>query len=321
MGFVMWTPSLHMIMSCYCPALRHVLEMESFGMKLDVESLRTLRTVVETGGFTEAAAVLGVTQSAVSWKIKRLEERVGLELVKRGQRVEATADGADLLSYAEQIVDAHDAAVTHLTRSDIEGVLRLGSTEDLHSEELVEVLARFGRAYPNIRIDVRVQVSGLLTEWFDSGDVDIAILQLSDEGDFAPRPDDIVLWSEDLVWVQGAEAHIGVTGVVPILSFGLDCTYADQVTESLTRAGIRTNVALECPSLRGVQSAVEAGLGVAALNEQNMTSGMIRWPGGDKVSLPRVSYVIRTATHGDREPVEALRSELLRTLERTEDER
>ncbi len=285
-------------------------------MKLDVESLRALQTVVDTGGFTEAAARLGVTQSAVSWKIKRLEERVGLDLVKRGQRVEATPDGADLLSYAHQIVSAHDAAVLHLTRSEIEGVLRLGSTEDLHSEELVEVLARFGRAYPNIRIDVRVQVSGLLCEWFDSGDVDIAILQLCDEGEFAPQPDDLVLWSEDLVWVQGLEAAIDPTGIVPLLSFGPDCTYGTQVDESFARAGIRTSLALECPSLRGVQSAVEAGLGVAAMNEQNMTSGMRLWPDGHKVPLPRVSYVIRTATHGDREPIEALRSELVRTLER-----
>ncbi len=287
-------------------------------MKLDVESLRALQAVVEHGGFTGAAAQLGVTQSAVSWKIKRLEERVGLELVKRGQVVEATPDGADLLTYAEQIVHAHDSAVSHLTRSDIEGVLRLGSTEDLHSDELVEVLARFGRAYPNIRIDVRVQVSGLLSEWADAGDVDIAILQLSNEGEFAPRPDDIVLWSEDLVWVQGVGADIDAGTVVPLMSFGPECTYAEQVNESMARAGIRTRLALECPSLRGVQSAVEAGLGIAALNEQNITPGMTEWPPGQRVPLPRVSYVIRTATRDNLEPLEALRAELVRTLERIE---
>lgn len=303
----------------YCPDVAMRIGHGDFVVKLDVESLRALQTVVDTGGFTEAAAQLGVTQSAVSWKIKRLEERVGMSLVKRGQQVEATPDGADLLTYAEQIVSAHDAAVTHLTRSEIEGVLRLGSTEDLHSEELVEVLARFGRAYPNIRIDVRVQVSGVLSEWFDSGDIDIAILQLCDEGEFSPRPDDIVLWSEDLVWVQGAEAAIDSNGVVPLMSFGPECTYADQVNESLARAGIRTSLALECPTLRGVQSAVEAGLGVAALNDKNMTPGMIRWSDGYKVPLPRVSYAIRTATHGEREPVEALRGELVRTLDRAKE--
>ncbi len=283
-------------------------------VKLDVESLRALQTVVETGGFTEAATRLGVTQSAVSWKIKRLEERVGLELVKRGQVVEATPDGADLLSYASQIVEAHDAAVTHLTRSELEGVLRLGSTEDLHSDELIEILGRFGRAYPNVRCDVRVHVSGLLVDWFDDGDIDLALLQLANDGDYAPRPDDLVLWTEDLVWVQGADVSIDPAGVVPILSFGPECTYGSQVEESFSRAGIRTRVALECPSLHGVQSAVEAGLGVAALNERNITDAMVAWPHGATLPLPSVSYVLRTASHGEQEPLDALRNELVRTL-------
>ena len=101
-------------------------------MKLDVESLRALRTVVEAGTFTDAGTRLGMTQSAVSWKIKRLEERVGLELVKRGAEIEATPDGQDLLHYAQLILDAHDEAVERLGRSDLAGVvsktsLQLGS--------------------------------------------------------------------------------------------------------------------------------------------------------------------------------------------------
>ena len=50
-------------------------------MQLDVESVRTLIAVLDHGGMTAAADALGMSQSAVSWKIKRLEERVGRDLL------------------------------------------------------------------------------------------------------------------------------------------------------------------------------------------------------------------------------------------------
>lgn len=52
-------------------------------MQLDVESLRTFATVLDLGGMTRAAEALDVSQSAVSWKIKRLEEKVGRDLLIR----------------------------------------------------------------------------------------------------------------------------------------------------------------------------------------------------------------------------------------------
>ena len=161
-------------------------------LKIDIESLRTLRAVVDTGSFTLAADQLGMTQSAVSHKVKRLEERVGLDLVVRGAVVTATADGADLLRFADRIVGAHDEAVAHLTRSELEGSLTLGSNEDLHSDELVEVLARFGRAYPNVHIDVRVGLSGTIADLVDAGELDLGLIQIPTTGPQRPRASDLV---------------------------------------------------------------------------------------------------------------------------------
>ena len=50
---------------------------------LDVESLRVFREVVTQGGFTAASKILGITQPAVSLKIRRLEERLGFTLIRR----------------------------------------------------------------------------------------------------------------------------------------------------------------------------------------------------------------------------------------------
>ncbi len=60
-------------------------------MRLDIDSLRNLRAIVESGSFTGAASRLHLTQSAVSRKIKRLEERLGHALlVRNGKSIEPT---------------------------------------------------------------------------------------------------------------------------------------------------------------------------------------------------------------------------------------
>ena len=81
-------------------------------LRLDVESLRTFRAVVDCGSVTQAASQLNLTQSAVSWKMKRLEERLGSPLLVRdGRELSLTELGSELLIHAEQIVGAHDDAV------------------------------------------------------------------------------------------------------------------------------------------------------------------------------------------------------------------
>lgn len=281
-------------------------------MKLDVESLRALRSVVQTGTFTEAAVQLGMTQSAVSWKIKRLEERVGLELVKRGgSEIEATPDGSDLLIYGERMLDAHDEAVEHITRSDLSGVIRLGTNEDLRGGELADVLARFGRMYPQIRLDVRVQLSGVVREWLDDGEVDLAVVQVAAAD---VRPDDVELWTEPLSWVHGADVVFETDEVIPVVSFGPGLVYLDAAEEALKNSGLRWRTVLECPMLSGVQAAVESGLGVCALNTRNITDAMVPWERGESIALPELTEVVRTGDGGDAEALAALREALATSL-------
>ena len=281
-------------------------------VKLDVESLRALRAVVTAGTFTEAASALDMSQSAVSWKIKRLEERVGMELVKRGgSEIEATPDGRDLLDYADRILRAHDEAVEHLTRSDLEGVIRLGTNEDLRGGELADVLARFGRQYPQIRLDVRVQLSGEVREWFDDGDVDIAVVQIPAS---EIRPDDVELWREPLQWVHGQDHTFDTGTVLPVVSFGPGLVYLDHAEESLRRGGLRWRTILECPMLSGVQAAVESGLGIAALNSRNLTDAMTVWERDDDHPLPELCEVVRVSGDGDQEVLLALRDALVSSL-------
>lgn len=70
---------------------------------LDYAHLRALSIVISEGGFERAAKVLCVTQSAVSQRIKQLEEKVGQALVIRSSPVEATPTGKRLLRHFSQV--------------------------------------------------------------------------------------------------------------------------------------------------------------------------------------------------------------------------
>ena len=70
---------------------------------LDYSSLDAVAAVVREGSFERAAAVLSVTPSAISQRVRGLEERVGAILITRGQPCRATAIGARLCAHVEQV--------------------------------------------------------------------------------------------------------------------------------------------------------------------------------------------------------------------------
>ena len=73
-------------------------------MEFDYDSLVVLSAVVRTGSFEAAAKSLDVTQSAVSQRIKQLEEKVGSILILRGRPCTATEDGLLLCQHVEQVM-------------------------------------------------------------------------------------------------------------------------------------------------------------------------------------------------------------------------
>lgn len=70
---------------------------------IDYSSLRAVALVVQTGSFEKAARALHVTPSAVSQRVKQIEERLGAALVVRGVPCVATETGLRLCRHMEQV--------------------------------------------------------------------------------------------------------------------------------------------------------------------------------------------------------------------------
>ncbi|MYZ44113.1 LysR family transcriptional regulator ArgP [Schauerella aestuarii] len=89
-------------------------------MNIDHDQLRALAAVVREGSFERAAAVLHVTPSAVSQRIKALETRVGRVLVRRATPVVATDDGQPLVQLAQRTALLEHDALQRLGLADDE---------------------------------------------------------------------------------------------------------------------------------------------------------------------------------------------------------
>ena len=115
--------------------------MIDFGTRrLDIDALRALRAIRLQGGVTRAAQALGLTQSAVSHKIKRLEVSLDCDLLSRKAGTAMfTAAGEELLEYASRILELHDEALVSLTKTDLAG--RMPAHQLLHGRDMPGRLA------------------------------------------------------------------------------------------------------------------------------------------------------------------------------------
>jgi len=184
-------------------------------IRLDIESLRALKAVASTGSVTRAAVKLNLTQSAVSHKIKRLEERIGRPVFARSDgSLGVTEDGAHLLNYAERLVGVHDEAVALFSRNELAGHVRLGVTEDVTGSGIARVLARYSMVYPNVSLVSRVAHSLILGNQLRRGEIDLALMQLF-EHDLVEE--DRLLWWDDVVWVQSEDFEEAGDGSLPFI--------------------------------------------------------------------------------------------------------
>jgi len=264
-------------------------------MKLDTESLRALKATIKYGSLTIAAGGLNLTPSAVSWKLKRLETRIGRKLIRRnGHQIEATPDALVLIEYADIILKVHDHAVQKFRFSDASGRLIIGVTDDLASSQLPVFIQSFHRRHPNIQLEIRVEQQPALIEWFNDRKIDIAILPLQQS---YTLDSDIHLWQDELVWVKSKNVDYPLSAPVPLVTFAPDCAYRVEATECLKEHGVGFYIAMECPSVTGVSGIISAGMGVTLINKGLMTDEQCEWPEAKNFDYQRqLNFVIRATT-------------------------
>lgn len=142
-------------------------------MELDLNLLRVFRAVAEGHNFREAGDRLGVTRSAVSQGIRRLEDSLGVALVQRSTRsVRLTEAGERLYREVAQPLTTLDAALeTAHDDGPPRGLLRVTATSIAERFLSGPLLAGFVQAHPGITLDVTVsdEEFDIVAAGFDAG--------------------------------------------------------------------------------------------------------------------------------------------------------
>lgn len=142
-------------------------------MRLDPAHLAALAAIVRQGSFDAAAGQLGVTASAISQRIKALEERMGTVLIERGQPCVPTAAGARLAQHAEDLA-LLEAQVLERLAPDTTGSqprLRIAVNADSLATWLIPALA----TAPPLLFDLVIDDQDHSADWLRRGSVSAAI--------------------------------------------------------------------------------------------------------------------------------------------------
>lgn len=173
--------------------------------------LRVLVAVADTGGFSAAAAAIGLTQSAVSHSIRGSERKIGAVLFERGRAgARPTPAGEKAVVYARRILrmlDVLTAEARGAARSDVaEGPLLIAAFRSAALHLLPPVLQRLRARHPGIEPHVRIvrEVGRGSAGEVSDGKADIAIATL---GGSLPLPPGLVasgLFEEPYALVHAA---------------------------------------------------------------------------------------------------------------------
>jgi len=228
---------------------------------LDIELLRTLIAIADTGSYGSAALVVHRSQSAISMQMKRLEESVKQPLFeKQGRRSVLTSHGQNLLLYARRIVKLQDEVMSTLGDPDIYGNVRFGVCDDYMVRLMPPILVSYAEKYPNVHINLSSENSTQLIASTLSGDLDFSLVNLhANEQGYEP------LNSDALVWVCSKNKLTHEQEPLP-LAVENGCTWGKWAQQSLESAGINYRLAYSTFNHAGIIAFVESGLAISVMS-------------------------------------------------------
>jgi DNA-binding transcriptional LysR family regulator len=229
---------------------------------LDLDAVQAFVLVADLSSFTRAAEVQNTTQSAISLKIKRLEERLGRRLLDRTPRhIQLLPDGVVFLAAARELLSAHERAVAVDVRE--QRSLRFGIIDHTAADDLIPLLARVSNYDPTLRVEVKIGASSEMLAAYDAGELDAAFARRD-----PTRRDGERLFVEQCGWFAAPQWSHNPNEPLRIASLSAPCGIRSNALKALDEAGIKWTEVFVGGGIGTVGSAVMAGLAVAPMTKR-----------------------------------------------------
>ncbi|MGZ4200969.1 MAG: LysR family transcriptional regulator [Thermoleophilaceae bacterium] len=240
---------------------------------MELRQLRYFAAVAQHKSFTLAARELHIAQPALSQQVRRLEQELGVELLRRTtRRVELSEAGELALARATRALAEADAlrAEVDALRGLVRGTLSVGMLPAVGRLEPAELLAAFGAAYPAIEVrlveDTLIEALALLRA--DRLDLAFGLVTPDEAGEGIAGEQ---LFEEELVVIVARDHPLARRRSVrfsqldgePLVAFLRGSAVRQRLDAELQAAGVARAPAFESNNLGTVRALVANGLGVS----------------------------------------------------------
>ena len=240
---------------------------------MEIRQLKTFISIVKLGNFSQAAQLLGYTQSTVTTHIQLLEKSLNTLLFDRfGQQVTLTEEGQRLYSYAEKIVRLDDDAKHALNKAHTpHGPLIIGMAESICVYHMPALLKEFSGLYPDVELKIDSYIGNDFRSLLRKRIMDLAFLlepSVSDQ-DLTS----ILLWPEPIVVV--ASPHHELARLASVTPSDLDSQtlvlvesgsqYRIMLEKAMDKANARPKTILDIGQLQAIKQLVVQNTGITIL--------------------------------------------------------
>jgi DNA-binding transcriptional LysR family regulator len=243
-------------------------------MSISIRNIRYFAAVAQSESITGATQKLNISQSAITESIRSLEEDLGTSLFDRHARgMSLTHAGHQFLRHCHEILAAIERARNAITeRPDtVSGTLNIGVTGLMIGYYLPYLLDRYRRVLPHVTVNVIEDKPDFLQDLLINGEIDVAIMIISNVKDPYSIGTEMLTQSQWRVWLPIHHAllehkKISLEQLREHAIIMLKNDAIDEMTGALMRRHVGNNAnIMRTTSVEAVRSLVATGAGVTLL--------------------------------------------------------
>ena len=242
-------------------------------MSITLKQIEAFLAVARTLSFTEAAALVHLSQPALSATVQRLEEEIGARLFDRDTRAVAlSAVGREFVDVANGLMTHMEHGVTRMR--DIiagkQGHLNIAAAPSVAAGVLPSMLARYRATHPHIEVHIHDVLSNVCAEMVLSGSADIALMPKRDsEPDLMQE----VLFQDPLIVLCAAEHPLAQKEAVQwddifphqLVVRGHESSVRQLLEAQYLRHGVAMHPAFQVNHVGTALGLIAAGLGIGVV--------------------------------------------------------
>lgn len=287
-----------------------------------IDMFKVFCDLAETGSFSKAAVLNGITQSAVSQQIRAVEDKFQVRLVERGRRnFSLTAEGSAFLAASREILNVYNDLDhrLHELRNVVAGELRIASIYSIGLHELPPFLKTFRAKYPDVEVHVEYRRSPQVYTQVTNGEVDFGLVaypvkRIGLLAEIFSEDELVVICHPNHALASRQQMKLEELSGEKFIAFEPDLPTRKVIDRHLREHGVQIEHAMEFDNIETVKRAVEIESGVSIVPgntvRQEVESGALHAVAIDGPKMSRPLGVLtrrnRNRSPAHQEFVEAL---------------